>query len=177
MRPLPLRKAASTASNAIVAAMPAPATTCAARACHGESAKTTIAAAISGAGMSASWSPPPSIVTLPPGTGQRWRSDLGGAVRADPPAKPEAAIAPRAPPGELGPAVRAQNEFLLDVAPAGWAGPRGHSLDRWLEQHLLLDGERTHLLHRHRRTDHEVDQGTKEGRHEAEQHREEREAG
>src|SRR5580700_7476140 len=176
MRPLPLRKAASTASKPTVAAMPAPATSRARVAWRSGSAKTTIAAAISGAGMSASWSPPPSIVTLPPGTGQRRRSDLGGAVRTDLPAQPQAAIAPCATPRELGAAVRTQDELLFDLAAAGWAGPRGHTLDRRLEQHLLLNGKRSHLLHGVRRPHHEIDQGTEKRRHEAEQHREQRES-
>src|SRR5580692_2396067 len=124
--------------SAIVAAMPMPATTRAASACRGPSAKTTIAAATSGAGINASWSPLPSIVLLPPGTGQRRRSDLCGAVRADPPAEPEAPIAPGASPCELGPAVRAENELLLDLAAAGGTRPRGHTLDRRLEEDLLL---------------------------------------
>src|ERR1700726_1834663 len=177
MRPPRLRKAAPSASNERVAAMPIPAMIRAARACPGARAKTTITAAISGAGMSASWSPPPSIVTLPSGAGQRRRSDLSGAVRADPPAEPQAAIAPGAAPGELGPAVRAEDELLLDLASAGRAGPRRHSLDRRLEQHLLLNGERSHLLHRERRSHHEIDQGAEERGDEAEQHREQREAG
>src|SRR6202035_1771799 len=156
MRPLPLRKAASTASNEMVAAMPIPAMIGAARPCPGGRARTTIPAAISGAGMSASWSPPPSIVTLPSGAGQRRRSDLSGAVRADPPAEPQPAIAAGAAPGQRGPAVRAEDELLLDLASAGRAGPRRHSLDRRLEQHLLLHGERSHLLHRERGSPHEI---------------------
>src|SRR5580704_15991069 len=162
MRPLPLREAASSASNPMVAAIPTPATIRATRACPGASAKTTIAAAISGAAMSASWSPPPSIVALPSGAGQRRRSDLGGAIGTDPPAQPQAAVAPGASPRELRPAVGAEDELLLDLASAGRAGPGGHPLHRWLEQHLLLDGERSHLLHRERRPHHEIDQGAEE---------------
>src|ERR1700686_2110821 len=177
MRPLPLRKAASTASSAMVAAMPIPATIRAARACPGARAKTAIAAMISGAGMSASWSPPPSIVALPPGAGQRRRSDLSGAVRADPPTQAEAAVASRAPPGELGPAVRAEDELLLDLASAGRTRSGGYPLHRGLEEHLLLDGEGSHLLHRHRRSHHEIDQRAEEWGHETEQHREQRKAG
>src|SRR5580658_107443 len=177
MPPVPLRNAVSTAVSAIVAAMPTPAMIRAASACRGPRAKTTIAAATSGAGINASWSPLPSIVLLPPGTGQRRRSDLCGAVRADPPAEAKAAIAPGAPPGKLGPAVGAENELLLDLASAGGAGPSRDAFGRWLEQHLLLDGKRPHLLHGQRGTDHEVDQCPEERGHEAEEHREERESG
>src|ERR1700688_4404102 len=170
MRPLPLRKTASTASNAMVIGMPIPATIRAARACPGARAKTAIAAMISGAGMSASWSPPPSIVALPSGAGQRRRSDLSSAVRADPPTQAEAAVASRAPPGELGPAVGAEDELLLDLASAGRTRPGGHALNGWLEEHLLLDGKRSHLLHGHRRPHHEINQRAEEWRHETEQH-------
>src|SRR5579864_4439490 len=176
MRPLPLSEAAATASSAMLAAKPTPATTRAERARAGARPNTMRAATISGAGMSASWSPPPSIVTLPAGSGQRRRSDLCGAVGTHRPPQPEAAVAAGAAPGELGPAVRAEDELLLDLAPARRARASGNALDWRLEQHLLLDGEGANLLHRERRPDHEVDQGAEERRHESHQHREQRES-
>src|SRR5579862_7281925 len=161
----------------MVAAMPMPATVRATRACCGVSAKTTSAATINGAGMSASWSPPPSMVALPAGAGQRRRSDLGGTVRTDSPAQPEAPVAAGASPRELRSAVRAEDELLLDLPATRWARPRGDALHRWLEQHLLLDGEGTHLFHRQRRSNHEVDERAEERRDEPDEHREEREPG
>src|ERR1035437_1541067 len=103
--------------------------------------------------------------------GQRVGADLGGAVRADRPAQPQPPLADSAPASELGAAVRADDEVLLDVTPAGRAGAAGDGL---LED-LLLESQGALLGERSRGTDHQVDEGPQEGRYEREQESEDRE--
>src|ERR1039457_2191008 len=109
------------------------------------------------------------------GRGHRVGAHLGCAERAHRPAQPEPPLADGAPAGELGAAVRADDEVLLDVAPAGRAGPGLQRAGGRLLEDLLLEGQRALLGERSRGTDHQVDEGSQEGRHEGEQEGEDRE--
>src|ERR1019366_8984607 len=73
--------------------------------------------------------------------GQRVGADLGGAVRADRPAQPQPPLADSAPASELGAAVRADDEALLDVTPAGRAGAGLRRAGDGLLEDLLLESQ------------------------------------
>src|ERR1035437_1431474 len=76
---------------------------------------------------------------------------------------------------DLGGAVRADDEVLLDVTPAGRAGAGLRRAGDGLLEDLLLESQGALLGERSRGTDHQVDEGPQEGRYEREQESEDRE--